>query len=43
MVHLDPPTTHIHYTRFDWINSNWAHWNNSYKACFAFGKYTYNQ
>ena len=33
-----PSTTHIHYTRFDWINSNWAHWNNSWKAWFRLWK-----
>ena len=33
-----PSTTHIHYTRFDWINSSWAHWNNSWKAWFRIWK-----
>ncbi len=33
-----PSTTHLHYTRFDWINSNWAHWNNSWKAWFRLWK-----
>lgn len=33
-----PSTTHIHYTRFDWLNSDWAHWNNSWKAWFRLWK-----
>ncbi len=33
-----PETTHIHYTRFQWINQNWAHWNNSWKAWFRLWK-----
>ena len=33
-----PSTAQIHYTRFQWINSNWAHWNNSWKANFRLWK-----
>lgn len=33
-----PSTTHLHYTRFDWINGSWAHWNNSWKAWFRLWK-----
>ena len=29
-----PETAHIHYTRFQWVYSDWAHWNNSWKADF---------
>lgn len=29
-----PSTANIHYTRFEWIFNNWAHWNNSWKAHF---------
>ena len=29
-----PETTNIHYTRFEWIYDNWAHWNNSWKSKF---------
>jgi len=29
-----PSTTNIHYTRFEWIYDNWAHWNNSWKSQF---------
>ena len=29
-----PSTTNIHYTRFQWIYSTWAHWNSSWKAKF---------
>ncbi len=33
-----PETTHIHYTRFQWLNAEWAHWNNSWKAYFRLWK-----
>ena len=33
-----PNTTQIHYTRFQWLDSNWAHWNNSWKAWFRLWK-----
>lgn len=33
-----PSTTQIHYTRFQWIDSDWAHWNNSWKAKFRLWK-----
>ncbi len=33
-----PSTAQIHYTRFQWIDSNWAHWNNSWKADFRLWK-----
>lgn len=33
-----PSTTHIHYTRFQWINNDWAHWNNSWKSHFRIWK-----
>ena len=33
-----PSTTQIHYTRFQWINNDWAHWNNSWKAKFRLWK-----
>lgn len=29
-----PETANVHYTRFEWIYDNWAHWNNSYKSQF---------
>ena len=29
-----PETLELHYTRFDWIYNNWAHWNNSWKSKF---------
>ena len=29
-----PSTTKIHYTRFQWVYDNWAHWNNSWKSKF---------
>lgn len=29
-----PSTTNIHYTRFQWIYDNWAHWNSSWKSQF---------
>jgi len=29
-----PSTTNIHYTRFQWVYDNWAHWNNSWKSKF---------
>ena len=33
-----PSTTQIHYTRFQWLDANWAHWNNSWKAKFRLWK-----
>lgn len=33
-----PSTAQIHYTRFQWIDANWAHWNNSWKAKFRLWK-----
>ena len=29
-----PNTANIHYTKFQWIYDNWAHWNNSWKSKF---------
>ncbi|MDX9931515.1 MAG: hypothetical protein RB294_02950, partial [Bacteroidales bacterium] len=29
-----PETVQVHYTRFDWIYYDWAHWNNSWKSKF---------
>lgn len=33
-----PSTAYYHYTRFSWVNANWAHWNNSWKAKFRIWK-----
>jgi len=33
-----PSTSQIHYTRFQWLDSDWAHWNNSWKAKFRLWK-----
>ena len=29
-----PSTANIHFTRFEWIYNDWAHWNSSWKAKF---------
>lgn len=29
-----PSTANVHYTRFQWIYNDWAHWNNSWKSKF---------
>lgn len=29
-----PSTANVHYTRFNWVYDNWAHWNNSWKSKF---------
>jgi|GEM_PF-2157185 len=29
-----PASTNVHYTRFQWVYDNWAHWNNSWKSQF---------
>jgi len=29
-----PSTAHTHYTRFQWVYYNWAHWNSSWKSKF---------
>lgn len=29
-----PSTAQIHYTKFEWVHSNWAHWCNSWKSKF---------
>lgn len=34
----DPATSQVHYTRFEWIDQDWAHWNNSYKSKFRIWK-----
>jgi hypothetical protein len=34
----EPSTVQIHYTRFEWIDYDWAHWNNSYKSKFRIWK-----
>ncbi|MGB0392081.1 MAG: hypothetical protein ACPGRC_11200 [Salibacteraceae bacterium] len=33
-----PSTANIHYTRFQWLDWDWAHWNSSWKAPFRLWK-----